>query len=70
MDLQTYKLCNTYFKNANAGGTTIVKASAQMAKHPNAAVAGLKKVLAFVSKLNRVIRIPTDLVTAIAAIVR
>ena len=54
----------------NAVGDMIAKASAQMAAHPTAAEAGLRRLLAFVSKLYRDIRIPTDLVTAIAAIVR
>ena len=54
----------------NAVGDMIAKASAQMAAHPTAAEAGLRRVLASVSRLYRDIRIPTDLVTAMAAIVR
>ena len=48
----------------------IEKAIAQMATHPTAADAGLKMVLASVSRLNLDIRMPTDLVKAMAAIVR
>ena len=48
----------------------IEKAIAQMAAHPTAAEAGLRMVLATVSRLNRDIRIPTDLVKPMAAIVR
>ena len=54
----------------NAVGDMIAKASTQMAALPTAAEAGLRRVLASVSRLNRDIRIPTDLVTAMAAIVR
>ena len=56
----------------NADGAIIEKATIQMATHPTAAEAGLVKVLvlASVSRLNRDFRIPTDLVTAMAAIVR
>ena len=56
----------------NADGAIIAKASTQMATQPTVAEAGLMKVLvlASVSRLNRDIRIPTDLVKAMAAIVR
>ena len=56
----------------NADGDIIAKASTQMTTQPTAAEAGLVKVLVLVSvsRLNRDIRIPTDLVTAMAAIVR
>ena len=56
----------------NADGAIIEKATIQMTTHHTAAEAGLVEVLvlASVSRLNRDIRIPTDLVTAMAAIVR
>ena len=53
-----------------ADGAIIANDVAQMATHPTAAEAGLKKVLPSVSRLNLDIRIPKDLVTAMAAIVR
>ena len=51
-------------------GAIIANDIAQMATHPTAAEVGLKKVLPSVLRLNRDIRIPADLVTAMAAIVR
>ena len=54
----------------NAFGAIIAEASAQMTTHPTTAEAGLRIAFAFVAILNRDIRIPTDLVTDIAAIVR
>ena len=53
-----------------ADGAIIVNDIAQLATHPIAAEVGLKNVLSSESRLNRDIRIPTDLVTAIAAIVK
>ena len=51
-----------------ADGAIIANDIAQMATHPTAAVAGLRIALATLSRLNLDIRIPTDLVTAMAAI--